>query len=65
MADDADDADGTPADLLVFNMGNYAAVDFREVMAQHSEDLLAGRLLRRLPVPPRGNESTGAASAAR
>ena len=34
----ADDADGTPADLLVFNMGNNAAVDFREMTAQHFED---------------------------
>ncbi len=33
----ADDADGTPADLLVFNMGNNAAVDFREMTAQHFE----------------------------
>ena len=31
----ADDADGAPADLLVFNMGNNAAVDFREMTAQH------------------------------
>jgi NAD(P)-dependent dehydrogenase (short-subunit alcohol dehydrogenase family) len=34
----ADDADGTPADLFVFNMGNNAAVDFREMTAQHFED---------------------------
>lgn len=34
----ADDADGSPADLLVFNMGNNAAVDFREMTAQHFED---------------------------
>ena len=34
----ADDADGTPADLLVFNMGNNAAVDIREMTAQHFED---------------------------
>ena len=34
----ADDADGAPADLLVFNMGNNAAVDFREMTAQHFED---------------------------
>lgn len=33
----ADDADGTPADLLVFNMGNNAAVDFREMTVQHFE----------------------------
>jgi len=33
-----DDADGTPADLLIFNMGNNAAVDFREMTAQHFED---------------------------
>ena len=34
----ADDADGAPADLLVFNMGNNTAVDFREMTAQHFED---------------------------
>jgi NAD(P)-dependent dehydrogenase (short-subunit alcohol dehydrogenase family) len=34
----ADDADGSPADLAVFNMGNNAAVDFREMTAQHFED---------------------------
>lgn len=34
----ADDADGTPADLVVFNMGNNAAVDFREMTARHFED---------------------------
>ena len=34
----ADDADGTPADLVVFNMGNNAAVDIREMTAQHFED---------------------------
>jgi NAD(P)-dependent dehydrogenase (short-subunit alcohol dehydrogenase family) len=34
----ADDADGAPADLFVFNMGNNAAVDFREMTAQHFED---------------------------
>lgn len=34
----ADDADGSPADLMVFNMGNNAAVDFREMTAQHFED---------------------------
>jgi NAD(P)-dependent dehydrogenase (short-subunit alcohol dehydrogenase family) len=34
----ADDAHGAPADLLVFNMGNNAAVDFREMTAQHFED---------------------------
>lgn len=34
----ADDADGSPADLFVFNMGNNAAVDFREMTAQHFED---------------------------
>jgi NAD(P)-dependent dehydrogenase (short-subunit alcohol dehydrogenase family) len=34
----ADDADGTPADLFVFNMGNNAAVDFREMTAEHFED---------------------------
>ena len=34
----ADDADGTPADLFVFNMGNNAAVDFREMTVQHFED---------------------------
>lgn len=34
----ADDAEGTPADLFVFNMGNNAAVDFREMTAQHFED---------------------------
>lgn len=33
-----DDGDGTPADLFVFNMGNNAAVDFREMTAQHFED---------------------------
>jgi NAD(P)-dependent dehydrogenase (short-subunit alcohol dehydrogenase family) len=33
-----DDADGSPADLLVFNMGNAAAVDVREMTAQHFED---------------------------
>ena len=34
----ADDGDGAPADLLVFNMGNNAAVDIREMTAQHFED---------------------------
>src|ERR1700730_16824563 len=34
----ADDAVGAPADLLVFNMGNNAAVDVREMTAQHFED---------------------------
>jgi NAD(P)-dependent dehydrogenase (short-subunit alcohol dehydrogenase family) len=34
----ADDADGAPADLFVFNMGNNAAVDFREMTAGHFED---------------------------
>jgi len=34
----ADDADGSPADLLVFNMGNNAAVDFREMTAKHFEE---------------------------
>ena len=34
----ADDADGTPADLFVFNMGNNAPVDIREMTAKHFED---------------------------
>jgi NAD(P)-dependent dehydrogenase (short-subunit alcohol dehydrogenase family) len=34
----ADDGDSSPADLFVFNMGNNAAVDFREMTAQHFED---------------------------
>ena len=34
----ADDNDSGPADLFVFNMGNNAAVDFREMTAQHFED---------------------------
>jgi NAD(P)-dependent dehydrogenase (short-subunit alcohol dehydrogenase family) len=34
----ADDADGTPADLFVFNMGNNAPVDVREMTAKHFED---------------------------
>ena len=34
----AADADGKPADLAVFNMGNNAAVDIREMTAQHFED---------------------------
>jgi len=34
----ADDVDGSPADLFVFNMGNNAAVDFREMTAKHFED---------------------------
>ena len=34
----ADDADGAPTDLAVFNMGNNAAVDIREITAQHFED---------------------------
>ena len=34
----ADNTEGAPADLLVFNMGNNAAVDIREMTAQHSED---------------------------
>ena len=34
----ADDADGSPADLAVFNMGNNAAVDIREMTAQHFEE---------------------------
>jgi len=33
-----DDADGAPADLFVFNMGNNAAIDFREMTADHFED---------------------------
>ena len=57
----ADDADGSPADLAVFNMGNNAAVDVREMTAQHFEDFLARRLLRRLPVRPRGGAPAGAA----
>jgi len=34
----ADDADGSPVDLALFNMGNNAAVDIREMTAQHFED---------------------------
>jgi NAD(P)-dependent dehydrogenase (short-subunit alcohol dehydrogenase family) len=34
----ADDAEGSPVDLAVFNMGNNAAVDIREMTAQHFED---------------------------
>ncbi|HSI02702.1 MAG TPA: SDR family NAD(P)-dependent oxidoreductase [Reyranella sp.] len=34
----ADDTSSAPADLFVFNMGNNAAVDFREMTAQHFED---------------------------
>jgi NAD(P)-dependent dehydrogenase (short-subunit alcohol dehydrogenase family) len=34
----ADDNESGPADLFVFNMGNNAAVDFREMTAQHFED---------------------------
>ena len=34
----ADDNGSGPADLFVFNMGNNAAVDFREMTAQHFED---------------------------
>lgn len=34
----ADDGNGAPADLFVFNMGNNAAVDFREMTAAHFED---------------------------
>jgi len=34
----ADDADGSATDLLLFNMGNNAAVDVREMTAQHFED---------------------------
>jgi NAD(P)-dependent dehydrogenase (short-subunit alcohol dehydrogenase family) len=34
----ADDNDSGPADLFVFNMGNNAAVDFREMTAEHFED---------------------------
>jgi NAD(P)-dependent dehydrogenase (short-subunit alcohol dehydrogenase family) len=34
----ADDADGTATDLALFNMGNNAAVDIREMTAQHFED---------------------------
>src|SRR5258708_18269430 len=34
----ADDADGAPADLFVFNMGNNAPVDFREMTVEHFED---------------------------
>ena len=33
-----DDAEGSPADLFVFNMGNNAAVDVREMTAQHFEE---------------------------
>ncbi|UYN96793.1 MAG: SDR family NAD(P)-dependent oxidoreductase [Enhydrobacter sp.] len=33
-----DDADGSPADLFVFNLGNNAAIDFREMTAQHFEE---------------------------
>jgi NAD(P)-dependent dehydrogenase (short-subunit alcohol dehydrogenase family) len=39
MADDgANESGGAPADLFVFNMGNNAAVDFREMTVQHFED---------------------------
>ncbi len=58
----ADDANGTPADLFVFNMGNNAAVDFREMTAQHFEDL-EGRLLRGLPVWTGSDAPAGAAGA--
>jgi len=34
----ADDADGAPADLAVFNMGSNAAVDIRDMTAQHFEE---------------------------
>src|SRR5262249_29377725 len=34
----ADDADGAPADLFVFSMGNNAAVDFREMTARQFEE---------------------------
>src|SRR3981081_4153694 len=34
----ADDAEGSPVDLAVFNMGNNAPVDIREMTAQHFED---------------------------
>ncbi|WP_422003117.1 SDR family NAD(P)-dependent oxidoreductase [Reyranella sp.] len=34
----AEDADGAPVDLAVFNMGNNAAVDIREMTARHFEE---------------------------
>jgi NAD(P)-dependent dehydrogenase (short-subunit alcohol dehydrogenase family) len=34
----ADDGSGGPADLAVFNMGNNAAVDIREMTARHFEE---------------------------
>src|SRR5258708_16792936 len=51
-----DDAYGTPADLFVFNMGNNAPVDFREMTAQHFEDswrvgCFAGFLFGREAIP--------------
>jgi NAD(P)-dependent dehydrogenase (short-subunit alcohol dehydrogenase family) len=49
----ADDAEGAPADLLVFNMGNNQAVDFREMTAQHFEDF-AREAARRLAPLGRG-----------
>src|SRR5260370_17091222 len=57
----ADDAEGAPADLFVFNMGNNAAVDFRDMTAQHFEDswraacfpgFLFGPEAMRRPAPP-------------
>src|SRR5260370_3678333 len=45
----ADNADGAPADLLVFNMGNNAAVDVREMTAHHFEDSWRARCLSPLP----------------
>src|SRR5260370_12406511 len=44
----ADDAEGAPADLFVFNMGNNAAVDFRDMTAQHFEDSWRVRCFARL-----------------
>ena len=47
--------------FCVFNMGNNAAVDIREMTAQHFEEFVARRLLRRLPVRPRSGAPPGAA----
>src|SRR5260370_22881670 len=52
----SDDTEGAPADLFVFNMGNNAAVDFRDMTAQHFEDSwrggrFAGFLFRREAMP--------------
>ena len=50
-----------PIDLAVFNAGNNMPGSPLEMEAEVFRDLLADRLLRRLPVQPRGPAPHGAA----